>query len=208
MGTGVIEHVLFDADGVLQEVPGGWYAAMEPYLGDRAREFLHFTWGHEKPTLAGEGDYRSMLAADLRHYGVEADVDEVLETVWFSIEVDARSLAVVQSVREAGFGVHLGTNQDPLRADHMRGALGYEERFDNCFYSCDIGFAKPDRGFFDEAVRQIGAAAETVLFVDDSAANVEGARRAGLRAVHWSLADGHDALIEELATHGVASSLL
>lgn len=199
-----IEHVLFDADGVVQEIPGGWYAAMEPYVGDRAREFLHFTWAHEKPTLAGEGDYRSMLIEDLRAYGVEAPVDEVLQKVWYLIEADETSLALVRSIREAGFGVHLGTNQDPLRAEHMRTSLGYDTHFDTCFYSCDIGFAKPDRGFFDEVVRQMGTVADAVLFVDDSAANVEGARQAGLRAVHWSLAEGHDALFDQLATHGVA----
>lgn len=204
MGTRTIEHVLFDADGVLQEVPGGWYAAMEPYVGDRAREFLHFTWAHEKPMLAGGGDYRSMLSEDLLAYGVDAPVDEILQQVWFRIEVDERSLGLVRSIRDAGFGVHLGTNQDLLRAEHMRTFLGYDTHFDNCFYSCDIGFAKPDRGFFDETVRQIGTVADAVLFVDDSAANVEGARRAGLQAVHWSLADGHDALIDELAAHGVA----
>lgn len=31
-----IRHVLFDADGVIQSVPGGWYTAIEPYLGERA----------------------------------------------------------------------------------------------------------------------------------------------------------------------------
>ncbi len=64
--TRVITHVLLDADGVLQDLPGGWYAAMEPFLGDRAREFLHRTWTDELPTLAGEGDYLPMLEATLR----------------------------------------------------------------------------------------------------------------------------------------------
>lgn len=49
-----IQHVLFDADGVLQDVPGAWYLAMERHLGDRARDFLHQTWADELPTLAAE----------------------------------------------------------------------------------------------------------------------------------------------------------
>ena len=57
--------MLFDPDGVLQVVPGGWYAAMEPYLGERAREFLHQTWKDEFPTLAGQGDYMPMLVLPL-----------------------------------------------------------------------------------------------------------------------------------------------
>jgi hypothetical protein len=61
-----VRHVLLDADGVLQDLPGGWYAAMEPYLGDRAREFLHETWADEMPMLAGCGDYMPVLAATLQ----------------------------------------------------------------------------------------------------------------------------------------------
>lgn len=60
-----IRHVLLDADGVLQDIPGGWYAAMEPYLGGRSREFLHETWADELPMLAGRGDYLPVLAATL-----------------------------------------------------------------------------------------------------------------------------------------------
>lgn len=198
-----IKHVLFDADGVLQEPPGGWYALMEPFAGERAHEFLHYTWKHEKPSLSGIGDYRALLAEDLRTFAIEASVDEILEEVWFRIEVDEESLELVRRVRELGLGVHLGTNQDVLRAAHMRESLDYQERFDSCFYSCDVGVAKPDRGFFDRVAREIGADPSEILFIDDSEGNVNGARAAGLAGIHWCIGDGHDALIDALATHGV-----
>ncbi|GAB3833458.1 hypothetical protein [Kribbella italica] len=63
-----IRHVLLDADGVLQDLPGGWYAAMEPYVGERAREFLHRTWIDELPMLAGRGDYGVHLATNQECY--------------------------------------------------------------------------------------------------------------------------------------------
>lgn len=198
-----IRHVLFDADGVIQEIPGGWYAAMEPYVGERSREFLHFTWGHEGPALAGEGDYRAMLAEDLRSYGVEAAVDEILEAVWYRIESDERSLALVRRMRESGLGVHLGTNQDPYRAGYMRRALGYEAHFDTCFYSCDLGIAKPDPAFFAVVAERIGADPAEILFIDDGEPNVLAARSAGLVAIHWRLDAGQGALLAELARHGI-----
>ena len=42
-----------------------------------------------------------------------------------------------------------------------------------------------------------------LLFIDDSARNVEGARAAGLAAEEWELAQGHDVLVALLARHGV-----
>ena len=199
----MITHVLLDADGVLQDLPGGWYAAMEPFLGDRAREFLHRTWADERPTLAGEGDYLPMLEAALREYAVTTPVAEVHATVWHRIEEVASSFDVVAALRRAGYGVHLATNQERHRGTYMHDVLGYRDRFDVSAYSWEIGAAKPDPEFFHRVVRLIGAPAGEVLFVDDSEANVAGARRAGLVAEQWHFERGPESLVALLARHGV-----
>ena len=108
--TSAIRHVLFDADGVLQILPGGWYAAMRPYLGDRLQEFLDRTWQDELPTLAGDGDYLPMLAATLAEFGVSESVEVVYRDVWHRIEPIEESFAIVAMLRGHGYGVHLGTN--------------------------------------------------------------------------------------------------
>ncbi|GAA0936627.1 HAD family phosphatase [Kribbella koreensis] len=198
-----IRHVLFDADGVLQDMPGGWYAAMEPYLGDKAREFLHRTWKEELPMLAGEGDYLPLLAATLAEYGVETPVEVVYRDVWHRIVPSDESFAIVEALRQEGYGVHLGTNQEKYRGGHMRTTLGYDELFDVSCYSYDLGVAKPDPAFFVEAARRIAADPSTILFIDDTAANVEGASRAGLAAGRWDLSQGHDPLLALLREHGI-----
>jgi putative hydrolase of the HAD superfamily len=67
-----------------------------------------------------------------------------------------------------------------------------------------LGVTKPDPGFFAAAARRVGAEPSTILFIDDSARNVEGARAAGLAAEQWELGHGHDVLLALLAGHGVA----
>lgn len=202
-----IRHVLLDADGVLQVVPdGGWFALAEPFVGIRAEEFMRRAWVLERPTLAGRGDLRPLLAGLLREYDVAATADELLAAVWYRIEVVEQSFALVESLRRRGYGVHLGTNQDLRRGEHMRTALGYDALFDTSCYSYDLGVAKPDPGFFVAAARRIGCEPAALLFVDDTHANVEGARAAGLAAVHWTVDDGHAALVEALARHGVDAS--
>ena len=44
---------------------------------------------------------------------------------------------------------------------------------------------KPSRDFYGEVVRRIGLPPEELLFIDDSMANVKGARSVGIRAVHY-----------------------
>lgn len=198
-----IRHVLFDADGVLQIVPGGLDDTMEPYLGDRAREFLHQTWQDELPTLTGEGDFLPVLAATLSEYGVTEPVDIFCREVWHRIERIEESFAVVEALRRGGYGVHLGTNQEHHPGGYMRTVLGYDDVFDVSCYSYDLGVAKPDPAFFTEAARRIGSEPSTILFVDDSGRNVEGALVAGLQAVVWDVNQGHDALVGLLAGYGV-----
>jgi putative hydrolase of the HAD superfamily len=200
-----IRHVLFDADDVIQSIPGGWYAAMQPYVGDQAEAFLHGAWKDEKPLLAGQGDYLPLLAARLTEYGVPVPADEIYRAVWHRIETSAESLRLVRALRDSGYGVHLGTNQERLRAAHMRTALGYEALFDVSCYSCDLGIAKPDVGFFAAAARRIGAEPSSILFIDDNARNIEGARAAGLVAEQWDLKQRHEVLLELLASHGVVA---
>jgi putative hydrolase of the HAD superfamily len=203
MADSRVRHVLFDADGVLQNLPGGWYAAMEPYLGDRARDFLHETWKDELPMLAGRGDYLPVLEATLVRYGVSTPVTEVYDAVWKNIVLIEESLKLVRALKRSGYGVHLGTNQECYRGAHMRTVLGYDDLFDVSCYSYDLGVAKPDPAFFTQAAERLGADASTILFIDDNSRNITGARTAGLPAEQWDLTQGHAVLNEILTTHGV-----
>ena len=180
-------------------------AAWTPYLGDRAREFLHQAWKDELPTLAGEGDYLPMLAATLVEYGVTEPVDVFAATCGTESSGSRSRSRSLKALRRNGYGVHRGTNQEHHRGGHMRTVLGYDDVFDISCYSYDLGVAKPGPAFFTEAVRRIGAAPSTILFVDDRVRNVEGALVAGLQAVVWDVEQGHDALVGLLA--GLESTL-
>jgi putative hydrolase of the HAD superfamily len=201
-----IRHVLFDADGVVQVVPGGWEAGAEPYLGERTMEFLHRVWDDELPALAGQADLLPLVAAALADFGVTAAAEEVHRAIWLRIEPVEQSLVLVRALRRNGYGVHLGTNQNRNRANHMREVLGYDALFDVSCYSWELGARKPDGAFFVEAVRRIGADPAAILFIDDSARNVAAARDAGLAAEQWSVADGHDTLLSVLGKYGVTVS--
>jgi 2-haloacid dehalogenase len=59
---------------------------------------------------------------------------------------------------------------------------------------------KPDRAIYELLLRRYGVAAERAVFIDDSKANVDGARHAGLHAIHFRDAAG---LRRELRALGV-----
>lgn len=59
---------------------------------------------------------------------------------------------------------------------------GLFEELDHAYASFQIGMMKPSAEAFQHVVADMGLSPETVLFFDDGAANVDGARRAGLQA--------------------------
>ena len=112
-------------------------------------------------------------------------------------------MALVREARATGIGVHLVTNQHARRAAYMQETLGYDVLFDTCFYSCELGAAKPDPEYFASVLDRLGAEPGSAVLVDDSAANVEAARAAGISAVHWHLDEGHAELRLRLSAAGV-----
>jgi putative hydrolase of the HAD superfamily len=196
-----VRHVLLDADGVLQRHPVGWVAAASSYVGEDGPALFAAVTGHERDLLRGDGDFLPVLAAELRRRGHEADPAEVYAGVWLRIDTVPETVELARELRGRGLGVHLATNQQAGRAAHMRTALGYDELLDRGFYSCELGAAKPEPAFFHAVLDALGAAPPEVLLVDDSEANVVGAREVGLAGVHWHYDEGIQALHDRLAAH-------
>ncbi|KQW48853.1 hypothetical protein ASC77_08995 [Nocardioides sp. Root1257] len=198
----VIRHVLLDADEVVQH-PGRWEESSGKFAERVTGAFLADVGELQDPALRGEIDFFAEFATVAGRHDLDVDPAELFPAMWRGIVVDPESLAMIDSLRAQGYGVHLATNQERHRARFMRETLGFDDLFDVAVYSCDIGTAKPDPAYFEKAVSLIGAPADTVLFVDDKQANVDGARSVGLVAERWELADGHPLLRELLAAHGV-----
>jgi epoxide hydrolase-like predicted phosphatase len=59
------------------------------------------------------------------------------------------------------------------------------DAFDDLVISAEVGLAKPDARIYRLAVDRLGVAPEQAIFVDDYLENVDGARAAGLYAIHF-----------------------
>ncbi len=202
----LIQHLLLDADGVLQHVGGsGWRTEVERRLGDRTEEFIGAVDALEAPALRGETEFPDGLADILAGFGLDLDAEELYVALWETITVAPDTMAIAAAARDAGVRVHLATNQHRRRAALMRRTLDYQEVADSCFYSCEVGAAKPEPEFFRRVLRRLhDPDPRAVVFVDDSSRNIASAAGLGLRAVHWHLDEGHHALRDRLADAGLS----
>lgn len=208
--TPTFSAVLFDCDGVLQRPANDWQAELAALLpdaeADDAAAFFADVHDAEAPTMDGSVDFEPRLAAVLDRWQVTAPVADVLP-IWQHLAVDRSMLAAARQLSDAGLTCALATNQHAPRAEYMRRELGYERLFDPCFYSCEMGLAKPDPAYFRFALDRLGLPPAEVLFIDDLAVNVEGARKAGLVAEVFAKDGGRAELDRVLALHELSVPL-
>ena len=196
--------VLWDADGVLQQVPASWFDLLGEAVGtDEALALLDLLLPQMESAISGAQGMTVLLPKFLEERGLSARLEEISD-VWGTIDPLEGAREVVRSLRANGVGCHLATNQDDLRTSYMRSRMGYDELLDGCFYSCEVGAAKPDERFFRHVADELGMDLTELAFVDDTMENVEAARALGVHAILWHDRDGVDALCEALAAAGVS----
>ena len=82
------------------------------------------------------------------------------------------------------------SNTNSAHVEHFSRAyaevLGH---FREIFLSSAIGLRKPDAAAYDHVVQAIGVPAQRIVFFDDLAENIDGARARGLTAVHVTSPD-------------------
>jgi len=194
--------MLFDADGVLQGVRAGWLEELTSAGGDRGEEFVLAVFAAERSCLTGQ-DFAAAMQEVLGQFDIARPLAEVIDPDYW-IQVDPAMVAAVSVVRSRGISCGLATNQQNLRGGHMRGALYVDDIFDAQFYSWELGFAKPDPDYFRAITERVGGRPERMLFIDDNADNVGGAREVGLHAELFPAGGGVAALRPLLAAYGVS----
>ena len=113
---------------------------------------------------------------------------QTLVDYWFenNFRIDESIRSAIRHYRSAGVRVFLCTNQEHLRAAYLMTTLELSADVDGILYSAELGDRKPGAAFFRLAAKRAGAQPRDIAFVDDAAANVEAARKAGWTAVQWT----------------------
>lgn len=194
---------LWDADGVLQQVPASWFDLLGQTVGTgKALALLDLLLPQMESATRGEQGMTGLLPGFLEQLGL-AEHREAVSEVWGTIDVLEPAREVVRDLRAQGIDCHLASNQDDLRTSYMRSRMGYDELLDRSFYSCEVGAAKPTEEFFRHVAGELGLDLDELAFVDDTMENVEAARALGVHAILWHDRDGGGVLRQALRAEGL-----
>lgn len=185
--------LVLDIDGVVSLAQPGserpWYATLEQDWGlshDRDLVPGFFARPVFMEVLRGRLDLYVALHEYLETKGLADRIDEFV-AYWFEkdSDIDRGVLAQADAWRaRTGGKVYAATNQEHHRIAFLRDRAGLGSHFDEIIYSAALGVCKPDRVFYTNAQARMGVTvAQSILFVDDKATNVDGARVAGWRGM-------------------------
>ena len=187
--------LVLDIDGVVAVSPSGpWHATLKADLGldyeELQREFFAKEWGE---VVRGRLDLYVALHEYFESKGMADKIDDFV-AYWFEKDavIDRAVLTEADAWRaRTGGRVFAATNQEHHRAAYLRDHAGLGAHFDEIVYSAALGVCKPERVFFTNAQARMGVTvAQSILFVDDKAENVDGARMCGWRAMLYRGSEG------------------
>ena len=194
--------LVLDFGGVVTRTLFETHAATEAALGLPAGTL---TWrGPFDP--AGDRLWRDMLADRIseRDYWMTRtrEVGRLLGESWDSMEtlvtrargadpasvIRPQAIAAVKATKAAGCALAILSNElDLFYGAALRERVSILGEFDCIVDATYTGVLKPDARAYALCLEQLDLPASACVFVDDQLRNVEGARRAGMQALHFDV---------------------
>jgi len=195
-----IKAIFFDADGVVLKKRDKYFS--QRFIEDnnpelKIEEILKFFKNEYKDCILGKINFKEALTPYLEKWGWKKSIDELLQ-YWFAYENNLNNdvLDLVGELRKKGIKCYLASDHTEYRKEDLIKNVGLENYFDGFLFSCDLGFTKSTKEFFEKALENLDFSKEEVIFIDDEPENIQAAESAGIKSV---LFDSDDALRNELS---------
>jgi len=175
--------ICFDADGVVVNPQKQFSRHLAQEHGISPAMTRSFFEGVFNDCLVGKANLKAVLPPFLKDWGWEGSVDEFIQ-IWLLTDhvVDGRLLKAIHSLRSNGLICCLTTSQERNRAEYMKAKMGFQEIFDQLFFSCEIGWQKPHHTYYQRVEQALNVDKGSILLWDDARSNVEAARECGWNA--------------------------
>lgn len=189
-GTGKIKAVILDYGEVICHAPtaADWSRMAGLFKVDPAS--FRQLWARNRISYdRGDLSYEAYWAeiADETKTKLQAADLKVLSPwdVEMWARIDPTMVEWLERLHSSGIRTGLLSNMPNDMIRHVREQFRWLANFDHQTFSAEVRLAKPDAAIYHHSLKGLGVEASDALFVDDRAANVEGAQAIGLRAIRF-----------------------
>jgi len=117
--------------------------------------------------------------------GHRPEMHRFREIYFEALDVNPPMIELMRELKAEGYRMAMLTNNVREWEPLWRPMLPVDEIFETVVDSGFVGCRKPESRIYEMTLERIGEPAGACLFVDDVLVNCEGARKAGLHAVHF-----------------------
>lgn len=190
--TNTCKNIIFDLGGVLLKIDA--QRSIQSFRELGMPELIKpGGWGYNHPVFldmeAGK------LSDEQFRTGIQALLpqpvsNETIDKAWCAmiLEYFPERIELVRKL-SADYRVFLFSNTNAIHIRHFQGLFKQtfqhelSDLFEKDYYSSEIGLRKPDPASFAFVLNDAGLKAEETLFIDDSDANVESAKKTGMKTI-------------------------
>ncbi|MBP7176028.1 MAG: HAD family phosphatase [Thermoclostridium sp.] len=130
---------------------------------------------------------RGIIDEEEAFHKMSADLPSFCEEIqylldhWDKILVPIEgAIELLKRLKEQNYGLYLLSNFHSRAYDRVRRQHAFFEMFDGILISSHVKLMKPNYAIYERLLANYSLAAESCLFIDDTPANVAGARSAGM----------------------------
>lgn len=203
-----IDAVVFDYGEVIAESDKEDWAKLVQIANIAGPVFSEVYWKNRLDYDRGHSaqQYWTKVASDAGTYFTPDQLRELIKMDarhWMHVNQDV--LDWIWRIQDIGKLIAIISNMPFGLVPFLRHEFTWLGRFDATLFSCEIGVCKPEPEIYRILLRELHRPPERILFIDDKAYNVAGARSLGMHGlVFHSLAE----LAEQLSPFDVAAPQL
>ncbi|MGO9271115.1 MAG: HAD family hydrolase [Terriglobia bacterium] len=185
-----IRAVILDYGNVLCPLPPiSAYEELRSLTGLDTQPFHDFFWryrlDYDRGTLDGTAYWRRVAQASGKAFSDALIPKLIAADIALWLTPDRILLQWVRDVHHGGVKTAILSNMPRDLALYLRPNAAWLNQFDHAVFSGEIGLVKPAPGIYLACLKGLDVRAEEALFLDDNAANVEGARALGIHALRF-----------------------
>ncbi len=184
-----IHAIIFDFGGVLVDWdPRYLYQRYFPGQSQVVHNFLAETrfaeWNLEQDKGRPFAEAVASLSADFPQYAplIHAYWEHWEDSIIGTID---GSISILHSLKQAGYALYGLSNWSAETFPIAYRKYDFFKLFDDIILSGAVKLVKPDPAIFELTLRRIRRPASECLLIDDSAANIDTARRLGFKAIRF-----------------------
>ncbi len=180
----MIKTILVDYAGVLTPTPDNTIFSQQysPYYRLPAKRLMDIFYENWAEAATGQITARSFWEKIAQKLEVEPDL--LKKQVLSTYPLDHQLIAFLQK-KTAQYNFVMASNQIEDWVSTVVANSDLKNIFQQTANSYQLGFRKPDKKFFQAALKLIQSKAEEVIFIDDNWRNVEAARKLGIQSISY-----------------------